>query len=249
MEIFITAFALGLAGSFHCIGMCGPIALSLPLRGNTYSQKILGGMLYNIGRASMYGIMGGIFGLLGQGFHLLGFQRWVSIGMGLLLIASVLLSKNFKNIKLLNIHILTGWVRKSIQQLFIKKSYGGLFFIGTLNSLLPCGLVYMAIAGAIGTGTVYFGMIYMVIFGFGTIPLMLLVVLAGNAISLSVRTKINQIIPYLVVFIGCVFILRGLCLGIPYLSPPENKLSPSFHVNINKSQSNSNITKEACCHK
>lgn len=249
MEIFIAAFVLGLMGSFHCIGMCGPIALSLPLRGNSYSQKIQGALLYNLGRATMYGFMGGIFGLIGQGFHFLGFQRWVSIGMGVLLITSIILPLAYKNVKLWNIHFLTGWVRKSIQQLFMRRSYGSLFLIGSLNSLLPCGLVYLAIAGAIGTGTVYFGMLYMILFGLGTLPLMLMVSLVGNAITISVRNKINRVIPYIVIFIGIIFIFRGLCLGIPYLSPPENKLSPMAHINSNEMPSEMQVSKGACCHK
>ena len=141
MELLYTAFLLGLMGSFHCVGMCGPIALSLPLRGKTFPEKFLGGFLYNSGRALMYGLMGTIFGLIGQGFQLLGFQRWVSLVMGGILVLSVLIPMAFKNINFKYYNFFIGNVRKGIQRLFKMRSYAGLFFIGTLNSLLPCGLV------------------------------------------------------------------------------------------------------------
>lgn len=230
MEVFLSALVLGLMGSFHCAGMCGPIALSLPLRGDNYFQKITGGFLYNIGRTITYSIMGAFFGLIGQGFSMIGFQRWVSIIMGALMVLSVILPSLFKNIKLTGIDQVTGKLRESIGKLFALRSYGGLFVIGLLNALLPCGLVYMAIAGAIGTGSIVEGVIFMALFGLGTIPMMLAISLLGNAISLPVRKKINKIIPYIVVIIGLIFILRGLSLGIKYLSPPAEKMNPEMHI-------------------
>ncbi len=97
MEIIFTGLLLGLMGSFHCVGMCGPIALALPLRGNTFFQKAIGGILYNLGRTLTYATMGAIFGLLGQGLEMLGFQRWVSIAMGSIMIISVLFPALFSN--------------------------------------------------------------------------------------------------------------------------------------------------------
>ena len=230
MEIFISALMLGAVGSFHCIGMCGPIALSLPLRGNNLSQKITGALLYNIGRAIMYGLMGAFFGLIGQGFSMVGFQRWISIIMGSLMILSIFLPSIFQKFNILNSDPITGRLRKAIGRLFTVKSYGGLFLIGLLNALLPCGLVYMAIAAAIATGNTILGAFFMVTFGLATLPTMMMMSFIGNAISIPVRNKINRIIPYIVVVIGIVFILRGLSLGIPYLSPPIEKLTPDVHM-------------------
>lgn len=230
MEVLISALVLGLMGSFHCVGMCGPIALSLPLRGNTIFQKLIGGSLYNIGRTVTYGLMGAVFGLIGQGFQLMGFQRWISIIMGTLMILSILIPTIFKRFKTGNNDFLTGKLRQAIAKLFAQKSYGGLFLIGLLNGLLPCGLVYMAIAGAIGAGSVVEGILFMVIFGLGTLPMLLFISLLGNVVSISFRNKISKVIPYLVVVIGLIFILRGLSLGIPYLSPPKAKLNPEVHM-------------------
>jgi uncharacterized protein len=249
MEILLSALILGFAGSFHCVGMCGPIALSLPLQGNSVGQKLLGGTIYNLGRTLTYGIMGGVFGIIGQGFHLLGFQRWVSITMGIIMIASILIPVVFKKNKTQITGILLKQVRKRIQQLFSIRSYGSLFFIGVLNSLLPCGLVYLAIAGAIGTGGIFDGIAYMILFGMGTIPALLTVSILGNIASLSIRNKLHKMVPYIVVFIGVIFIFRGLCLGIPYISPPLEKLTPAIHIKTDGPTKGSNDMGKSCCHK
>ncbi len=246
MEVLFSALILGFMGSFHCVGMCGPIALSLPLRGNNFSQKLLGGGLYNIGRTLTYGIMGAIFGLIGQGFQLMGFQRWVSIIMGLLMVLSVVVPALFRPFKSNNKDFLTGKLRLAIGRLFAQRSYKGLLLIGILNGLLPCGLVYLAIAGAIGAGGFVEGILFMVIFGLGTLPMLLFVSILGHVVSLGLRNIINKIIPYLVVFIGLIFILRGLSLGIPYLSPPKEKLNPEVHMKAAE-ESGTQVIKQSCC--
>ncbi len=234
MTILFSALLLGLMGSFHCAGMCGPIAVALPLHGNTVSQKIFGGTLYNIGRTITYGIMGAVFGLLGQGLHLIGFQQRVSVLMGALMIISVLFPALFRNQYSLDKSWFSfvGKLKKTIGKMFAIRSFQSLFFIGMLNGLLPCGLVYMAIAGAIGTGGVAEGSLYMILFGLGTIPMLLAISLAGNIMSLAVRKRINKLIPVLVVVVGLLFILRGLSLGIPYLSPPKQKIEQKFEKSL-----------------
>ncbi len=247
MDILISAFILGLMGSFHCVGMCGPIALSLPLRGENFLQKTAGGLLYNIGRTITYGVMGAFFGLIGHGFQMLGFQQLISIIMGSLMIFSVLLPWLFKNRLAGNFGFFTSPLRRAIQRLFKKRSYRGLFLIGILNGLLPCGLVYLAIAGAIGTGNLYYSIAFMVLFGLGTLPMMLLISWAGNLFSTAIRNKINRVIPYLIVIIGALFILRGLTLGIPFLSPPAEKLTPATHMNSTAPMKASDAVKHSCC--
>ncbi|MCY1720381.1 sulfite exporter TauE/SafE family protein [Prolixibacteraceae bacterium Z1-6] len=250
MTILISAFILGLMGSFHCAGMCGPIAIALPLHGNTVPQKIFGGALYNIGRTLTYGIMGAVFGLLGQGLQLIGFQQKVSVLMGALMIISVLFPKLFKNQYRMDKSWFSfvGKLKKTIGTMFSIRSFQSLFFIGMLNGLLPCGLVYMAIAGAIGTGGVAEGSLYMILFGLGTIPMLLAISLAGNVLSLTIRNKINKLIPVLVVVVGILFILRGLSLGIPYLSPPKQKIEQKFEKSLEtESAELHNETKGDCC--
>lgn len=226
MALYISALVLGLMGSFHCAGMCGPIAISLPLHGNSVTGKIFGGTLYNLGRTLTYGIMGAIFGLLGQGVAMIGFQQKVSVIMGSLMIISVLFPALFKNQYSMekSWFSLVGKLKSSIGKMFSVRTFQSLFFIGMLNGLLPCGLVYMAIAGAIGTGAVFSGSLYMIMFGLGTLPMLLGITLAGNLMGLAFRKRINKVIPVLVILVGIFFILRGLSLGIPYLSPPKKRL-------------------------
>jgi len=239
MVVLISALVLGLMGSFHCAGMCGPIAIALPLHGNAIPQKIFGGVLYNLGRTMTYGIMGAIFGLLGQGVEMIGFQQKISVIMGSIMIISVLFPAIFKNQYRMDKSwiSLVGRLKSTIGKLFSVRSFSSLFFIGLLNGLLPCGLVYMALAGAIGTGEVVLGSLYMILFGLGTIPMLLSIAIAGNIMSVAIRRKINRLIPVLVVIVGIFFILRGLNLGIPFLSPPKEMIEKKFEKSLEKEQS------------
>jgi len=225
--IYLSALTLGLLGSFHCVGMCGPIALAIPLKTDSWIMRILGGIIYNLGRAVTYALMGAIFGLLGQGLVMSGFQQWVSIIMGAVMIVSVLAPSLYKNRfnSEKSVFGFVGKVKISLRKLFTQGSHTSLFLIGLLNGLLPCGLVYFAIAGAIATGASPSGSLFMFVFGLGTIPMLLAVSFIGNLITLELRKKMTRILPYAIVFIGVLFILRGLSLGIPYLSPPEKAMT------------------------
>ncbi len=226
MMFIISALILGLVGSFHCVGMCGPIAVALPINNKSWISRLSGTFLYNIGRAITYGVMGAIFGVLGEGIQLGGIQKWVSIAMGVIMILSVVFPFLFRNTRLLDQYIY-GYVdrlKTYLGPLFNNNSLGSLFIIGLLNGLLPCGLVYVALAGAIATSGVVTGALYMFVFGLGTLPMLAVVTLVGNVISSSLKSRINKLIPFVIIIIGALFILRGLNLSIPYISPPEKKL-------------------------
>jgi sulfite exporter TauE/SafE len=224
--------------------MCGPIALAIPLKTSSWLARITGGLIYNIGRAITYAVMGAIFGLLGRGLVMSGFQQWISVIMGAIMILSVITPSLYKNRFKADkgIFSFVGKVKLSLGKLFTQRSYGSLFLIGLLNGLLPCGLVYVAIAAAIATGSSAGGALFMFIFGLGTLPMMLSISLIGNLITLELRKKITRLIPYAIVFIGVLFILRGLSLGIPFLSPPEKAMTlPTEQVDVSK-------PKPDCCH-
>lgn len=248
MEIVFAGFILGLIGSLHCAGMCGPIALNLPLRGNTIVERLISGILYNLGRTLMYGIMGAVFGSVGKGLFLLGIQQWVSIIMGTVMILTVITPFIFKKFNYFKFDFFTKYLSAAIQKLFKIRSYKGLFFIGMLNSLLPCGLVYVAIIGAIATGNIYYGSLYLILFGLGTLPMMLSISLVGNFITFRVRNRLNRLIPYLVVFIGALFIMRGLCLGIPYISPYEENLENTINPKQTEVTQDTIQNTGSCCH-
>lgn len=245
MSIVFSGLLLGLMGSFHCAGMCGPIALSLPLGRQNIWTKIAGGLAYNLGRTLTYAAMGLIFGLLGQGLQLAGFQRRVSILMGSLMILSILLPSLFKRVNNPLGFSLFSSLNSAIRKLFSQRSPAGLLALGLLNGLLPCGLVYLAIAGAIGTGSAVEGTLFMFLFGLGTLPMLLFISLAGNMMGTAFRLKINRLIPFVVVLVGLIFVLRGLNLGIPLLSPPEKKLHPVIHM---QQPIDAKAVKGSCCH-
>lgn len=226
MELIIAAISLGLLGSFHCIGMCGPIALALPVHQYSPLKKYLGIFLYNLGRVATYTFLGVVFGLLGQSFFLGGFQQILSIVIGVLLLLSVILT----NVKALNtakglgfIYSFINSVKLQLGNLFNKKGLHFLFFIGLLNGLLPCGLVYLGIAGAIATGHYIKGAEFMFYFGIGTVPVMYAVAFLGQFITVKYRNHIRQTMPYVVSMMAVLLIIRGMNLGIPYLSPQFEK--------------------------
>jgi uncharacterized protein len=248
-ELYIMALMTGLVGSLHCIGMCGPIAIALPLGDKNWGLRAAGSLTYNIGRTLTYGILGGIFGLLGQGIEMAGLQQWASILIGVAMILSVIFPALFRNKAKLD-QLLSGYASKLItkfRRLFKQSSFPSLFVIGLLNGLLPCGLVYVAIAGAINTNDVVSGINYMVIFGIGTIPVMFVIPLIGNLIGSGLRKKLRGVVSVFIVLLGILFILRGLSLGIPYVSPKTKMLQP--HEKMMQNQ-NSDIKSNTidCCH-
>lgn len=214
-----STFTIGLLGSLHCVGMCGPIALALP-SGKGRMKFITGRLLYNLGRVVTYTIIGALFGLLGLSLSMAGFQQWLSIVTGVVMILMVLLPIRYaQKLNLPWLSQFNRWLKQRFSYFFKKSNWYSHFFIGLFNGLLPCGLVYVALAAAIASGSIVDGMLYMGLFGLGTMPLMLAVALAGNIVKISWRNKISRLVPYFVTLLGLLFILRGLNLGIPYLSP------------------------------
>ncbi|NHZ86732.1 MAG: sulfite exporter TauE/SafE family protein [Planctomycetia bacterium] len=243
MEFIISGLMLGFLTSFHCIGMCGPIAIAIPLHGEYKFQRLFGGILYNLGRTTTYIIFGFIFGLLGQSLGALGFQRWVSIIAGALMIITVLspslFNPNFNTTGIFN--SLFSRVKIALKRLFSIRSFGGLYLIGLLNGLLPCGPLYMAFIISTGTGNAISASIFMLMFGLGTIPLLFSITVLGNSISIPVRNRIKNLFPILILIIGLLFILRGLNLGIPYLSPKEEMIKMKYKKTLEEQKMNNSL--------
>ncbi len=215
--LFLTAFLTGLFGSFHCAGMCGPIAFALPGNRNDGFAFFIGRFFYNFGRILTYAFLGMVSGAFGFGLYLAGLQQGISIGVGVLILFILIYQRFFRKGAGINPF---NWISgKYIKKLFGSKSYWALIVIGILNGLLPCGFVYMAIMGASVTQNAASGAIFMVCFGLGTLPMMFGVSVVGQFLSSSVRTKLSKLSPVFATLIAAIFILRGLNLGIPYISP------------------------------
>lgn len=217
--VLLSGLSIGLIGSIHCVGMCGPLALSLPVHHLSVFNKTLAISFYNIGRAVSYAAMGVIFGLLGQGFALFKIQQWLSIAAGLLILI-ILLNNQFGNPKINALSRFTQTIKAKLgHYLKSEKTLFSYFTIGAVNGFLPCGLVYVAIAAALAAGTVIKSSLLMFAFGIGTLPLMALTMVFGKFISAGLRMKLNKMIPHLTMAIAVLLILRGLNLGIPLVSP------------------------------
>ena len=197
VQLFVVAFMIGIVGSFHCVGMCGPLALALPLSNNSFFAKFSGAFIYNAGRIVTYSVFGLVFGLIGQTAALFGFQQWLSIGTGALILLFIIIPKKYKiqhsTSKFSNSFFAK--LRLELGRLFTQKNHSSLFVIGLLNGLLPCGLIYMAIAGAVVSADPFKSAFFMASFGLGTLPVMWTVSFFGNYIGMGIRQKIRKAYP------------------------------------------------------
>ena len=110
-------------------------------------------------------------------------------------------------------------VKARMGLLLCRRSAAALLLLGLLNGLLPCGLVYVAGAGATATGDLFQGALYMLAFGIGTVPMMLAISLSKRLVPFSLRMKLLKAVPVAVFLLASLLILRGMELGVPYVSP------------------------------
>lgn len=217
--LYSIALLTGLVGSLHCVGMCGPIALALPVGGQSLMKATLSRLLYNVGRILTYSALGLFFGSFGKAIFIAGFQQQFSILAGILLIISILPSHFTIN---LPFQYFTNSLVFSIKKLFSIKSTLGFLLLGLANGLLPCGMVYMALAGALLSSSPLEGAIVMALFGIGTAPLMFSVSILPKFLTLNTRQKINKFLPVYTFLLSAILITRGLGLGLPF-SPKIEK--------------------------
>lgn len=218
--VITAAGVLGLMSSMHCIGMCGPLAMALPVHHLSRAGQLLSMVLYHTGRVLTYSIVGLLFGLAGRGLYLAGFQQWFSIATGMIML--LLAVKYFAG----NTHGYPKWVQawymplQNVMRRLLKQTNAFSFLLfGMANGLLPCGMVYIAIIGAIGLSDPLQSAGFMMVFGLGTFPAMFLMSWFGIRISMDVRAKLKRAVPFVIAGMGVILILRGMNLGIPFISP------------------------------
>lgn len=220
IEAITAGLILGAFSSLHCIGMCGPLALALPVKHLPVWQQRFAAFIYNAGRMLTYSFLGLLFGMAGRTIYIAGFQQWLSIISGAVILVFIF--------QYYFLH--QAWQPKWIQQfqLFVQTKMIGLLqtkkkniflFLGMMNALLPCGMVYVALATAVNFTTPGLSTLFMASFGAGTLPLMLMLSMAGNSLSLPFRKNIRKAIPCLMTVTALLLILRGMNLGIPFISP------------------------------
>jgi uncharacterized protein len=217
----IAGFSLGAVSSLHCVGMCGPLALALPVHHLSRTKQLFSLFLYQAGRIITYSAFGLVFGLAGRRIYLAGFQQWFSIIMGAVVLVLVILYWIYKNPLQPSLFkkffiVVQNYMMKAFHS---KKSPAGFILLGMANGLLPCAMVYVAIAGALTTTQVLYSVLFMAMFGAGTLPAMMIIGYFGRMVSLPVRNLFRQSIPVFMSIIGIVLILRGMNIGIPFISP------------------------------
>lgn len=224
--IIILALTIGLTSSLHCVGMCGPIALSLGLEAENKLKFSIRNLTYQLGRITTYTILGAILGIIGESFSFAGFQSYLSIAIGVLMIIMVMIPQFYENgaSSLKPINQLMLQVKRLLGRYLIKKDTKSLYIVGVLNGLLPCGTVYASLTAAIAMGSIFKSATFMFFFGLGTLPLMFATVLFGNFLSVQQRQTILKILPIITIILGILFILRGLELNIPFISPSPDAL-------------------------
>jgi sulfite exporter TauE/SafE len=222
-----TAFLLGFAGSLHCAAMCGPLALALPGRSRNRASFIVGRGAYNLGRLSTYVLLGTLFGWIGKSLALIGTQRWVSAGAGVVLLVGVVSSsrRRFES----PFRFIGGQVKQLLSRFLRSNSTGSLYLLGLANGFLPCGLVYAACVGAATLNNPLQGSLYLLVFGLGTFPMMLAISLTGASLPFALRLRLQRWSPVMVGLVSSLLIVRGLALGIPYLSPAVSGVCPLCH--------------------
>ena len=222
---FAIALMLGLLGSLHCAAMCGPLMLALPVPPGGPARFVVGRVVYQLGRIATYCLLGILAGLVGKSLFVAGFQRWLSIALGLAVLGGFLISKKVA----LSAPVVqfVAKLKLAMSMQLRRRSFRSLALLGLLNGLLPCGLVYVALAGAVSHGSILSGIGFMAVFGLGTTPMMLGISLSGKFFPIGLRLRLRSAIPVGVCLLAGLLILRGMALGIPYISPDLSSSTPS----------------------
>lgn len=212
------ALSLGFFGSLHCMGMCGPLAFNVSInRSRSLYNTIVNALSYNMGRILTYTLLGLLFGFIGNVFNLTSTQKWISIALGVFFIISFLIAKTPERL------FLNTSVGKSINNTTYQLLNGLLkrskttptFMIGMVNGLLPCGLVYVAISGALMATSHIGGMQFMLYFGLGTLPMMFIIMLLPTLGSKKSIKGFNKVLPYVNLLFGIFLIYRALAVNLP----------------------------------
>lgn len=226
----ITAWILGFIGSTHCIGMCGPLALALPVSSKSALERLFQSLVYNLGRVCTYAFYGSLIGITHKLIVPVVLQNQLSVILGIVMIlVSLVCFFTSRSINIGTQNQFYRFISQKLGQLYQQPSTRSLFLIGVLNGLLPCGLVYLALATAFASGTVLKSVLFMGFFGLGTLPAMWGIVYFANMITPAVRSHIKKFVPLLYVIAGIVLILRGLGENSPLHS-----LMPSMYCSNEK---------------
>lgn len=217
----IAGFVLGMAGSMHCAGMCGPLVAALPTPEHRSASFMAGRIAYNVGRVSTYAILGAVVGLGGSALSMAIHGMTVSVVSGVLMImlASAQLLLHWSVPVPAQVHRLLQPTRKRLATLMQHHSVAAMAGVGMLNGLLPCGMVTAALVGAAGAGSALNAAGFMTAFGMGTAPMMTALAVGLPMATGRWKNRFRTAAPIVALLLGVVITVRGMGLGIPMLSP------------------------------
>lgn len=215
--LLLTSILLGLMSSLHCLGMCGPIVMKVPFL-HFEKSKYLAMIIYHAGRILVYSLLGIFSGSIGALMSVVGFEQWMSINAGVFLVLLFFIPK-IKNALEKKISVPVNKIQSALGKYLFQPTYSSVTLMGMLNGILPCGMVYAALVASTAAGSLAGSMTYMVFFGLGTLPLLLTCSIGFSALGTQFKNQFRKWAPYGTLIIGLLFVLRGLNLGIPYVSP------------------------------
>ncbi len=206
-------FVGGLLGSGHCVGMCGPIALSVGTPAPGWTSNLLRQVFYSGGRLFTYAVIGAVAGYAGMRLSssvatLVNVQAGLAIVAGLLLIVQGMMAAGIISIPVRR-H-LPACLAPGLLGTFLRSPRAeSAFLAGVFTGFLPCGLLYAYVALAASAGTLAGGSARMVAFGLGTVPLLVVVGNTGSLLGVKARQRALRIAACFVIVTGGVSLLRG----------------------------------------
>ncbi|MBI1922477.1 MAG: sulfite exporter TauE/SafE family protein [Geobacter sp.] len=227
IEVWL-AFLTGLAGTGHCIGMCGAVAGAVALHDNNQSvgNRVLFGLSYNLGRIATYATLGAAAGLAGASFNA-AVVREVSFisfaGANLMVVATGLvhlLGRGDFFVKLSG-GCAAAIIQKPLSLALKIPRYPRAFCSGLVLGFLPCGLVYAAVAAAAGSGSGWKGMAIVGALGAGTIPALIFVSVMPACANLGANAVLRRFVGLGLVLLGVAGLWRllgklGYLPGFPF---------------------------------
>jgi hypothetical protein len=231
MMPLLAGLALGVASSAHCAAMCGPLVLTLGQRlaAPSRSAQLRYALLHHLGRVFTYAALALPAGLLGQTLWLRGMGRTLAVTAGAALLLAALGSLRVRGFSRIAAVVSSAVARLSspIVRAASRQPLIGPLLTGVMNGLLPCGLVYAALAAAAGLGSLRGALLLMAGFGAGTAPVLVAIACGAAAVPAALRVRLRPLGPIVLAVTALILISRGV--GEPHHLAPASGHSVHLH--------------------
>lgn len=218
--MWITALILGFTGSFHCIGMCSPLALAVT---SMKGHVLLNRFLYNAGRILVYGFFGAAISTAGTLLPISGFQNLLSVVLGVILLVIGITGISGVSIPFLTdfLQRFSSFLKLRFSMLLKRKSYTTTFILGSLNGILPCGLTFIALSYCLTLDGPLDGFAFMLLFGAGTLPVMFGLTAVISLIVTKFHLNMRRVTTAVLILSGCLLIARVFVMSVSHAHSVE----------------------------